>query len=664
MKKIFQIIIALTCFLCLGGLAAAQSAVGFAPAKNYPAGASVFNVVAEDFNGDGKPDLATTNNFDNNSVSILLNNGDGTFQTPVSYNIGAATGSIVAGDFNGDGKRDLAVNAGSFSVDVLLGNGDGTFQPNLYSNVNLNPGSLVVADFNGDGKQDLAMSVQNNVAVLLGNGSGTFQPAVYFFLGSSTPSSLVAGDFDGDSKPDVAYTDNISRGISVLHGNGDGTFQTGVGINLGNPVGRLTAADFNADGKPDLAISSGGQALGFIVVNVFLGNGDGTFSLTPDNNIFNLSPSGAGFTAPGVTNLAAADFNGDGKLDIIAPDAPLRLIHAFLGNGDGTFQSPAIVSVASPFAFFAATGDFDGNTSPDLVTANGNDNSVSVLLNTAGNPPLLASLSFNPAIVEGGNTSQGTIALGSPAPIGGDTVALSNSNPAITSIPASVFIPEGATSATFSVLTNSVILSSAGTINASLNGVTQTATITVVPSVVLASLTLNPTSVFGGITAQGTVSLQGDAPSSGVTITLSSSNAAIAAVPPSVTIPAGSSSANFAINTQVVASDSGVTISATFGSTTKLASLAVLSPRDKVVITKAEYNSSPRVRQLLVEATGSNSTATLTVYLTSTGQAIGTLTNSGGGKYKGQFFIQSGSPQNITVRSNLGGSATRVVTIK
>ncbi len=671
MKKTPRFVLILACVLCFSSIASAQNAISFTPAKSYPAGGfTAANVAPGDFNGDGTLDLAVAN-FNTSNVGVLLGNGDGSFKAPwVTGNIGTHPQSIAVGDFNGDGKLDLAVGTGDPDVRILLGNGDGTFQFFFGFGVPPNSGTVVVADFNGDGKLDLAVGVSNNVSVLLGNGAGTFQmPPLNFFLGSSSPSDVKAGDFNGDGKSDIAYTDNTSRSVNILTGNGDGTFQAGASIGLGNPLGRLTVADFNADGKPDLALTSGGTSLGFIIVHVLLGTGAGTFNGGSSNNIFNLSQPVGGFVAPSVTNLVAADFNGDGKLDIVAPDPNLHVVHALAGNGDGTFQSPTSAGGTSQFALFGATGDFDGNGSPDLVIANNGDGStlisnVSVLINTAGNPPLLAALALNPASVEGGNSSQGTVTLGGPAPAGGDTVALSSSNPSVASIPTSVFIPAGVTRATFSISTTSVAAATNSMISADLNGVTQTATFTVVPSVVFTSFTLNPTSVFGGNAAQGTVSLQGPAPSGGVTITLSSSNAGVASAPASVTIPAGSSNATFSVNTQTVTSDSTVTISATVGSVTKTAALTVQSPRDRVAITKAEFNTSPKVRQLQVEATSSSSTATLTVFLTSTGQTIGTLTNSGGGKYKGQFFIQFGTPQNITVKSSLGGTAVKAVTVK
>ena len=135
-------------------------------------------LVAGDFNGDGRTDLAVAN-YGSNDVSVLLGNGDGTFQTQVTYAVGTDPSALVAGDFTGDGRTDLAVaNLGSNDVSVLLGNGDGTFQTQVTYAVGSAPDALVAGDFTGDGRTDLAVANHgsNDVSVLLGNGDGTFQP--------------------------------------------------------------------------------------------------------------------------------------------------------------------------------------------------------------------------------------------------------------------------------------------------------------------------------------------------------------------------------------------------------------------------------------------------------------------------------------------------------
>jgi hypothetical protein len=178
----------------------------------------------------------------------------------------------------------------------------------------------------------------------------------------------------------------------------------------------------------------------------------------------------------------------------------------------------------------------------------------------------------------------------------------------------------------------------------------------------LSSLTLNPTSITGGASLQGTVTLSGAAPSGGAVVMLASSNGAVASVPPSVTVEAGETNASFTVTTTPVSVSTTVNISATYAGLTKTATLTVMPPvtADTVAITLAQYRLS--TKKLSVQATSTSATATLKVYVTATDQLIGTLKNNGG-KYSGQFSWPS-NPQNITVRSSLGGSASKAVTVK
>jgi hypothetical protein len=182
----------------------------------------------------------------------------------------------------------------------------------------------------------------------------------------------------------------------------------------------------------------------------------------------------------------------------------------------------------------------------------------------------------------------------------------------------------------------------------------------------LNTLSLNPSSVVGGNSSQGTVTLTAAAPSGGAVVTLSSSNTSAATVPASVTVAAGATSASFTVTTRSVTASTSVTVTATYGGATRTATLTVTPqaappPTDTVSVQVAEYSSGNR--QLRVEASSSNSSAELKVYVSSTNALIGTLRNEGGGRYRGDFSWSS-NPQNITVRSSLGGSASRTVVLK
>ncbi len=210
-------------------------------------------LLAADFNHDGKTDLT-------DGVSILIGNGDGSFQTPVVYNTTAYVGGAAVGDFNRDGEADVAFTAG-INVDILLGNGDGTFRSGTVTSVdNSQIGAIAVGDFNGDGKADLAVADLEGgyTWTLLGIGDGTFQNA-RIFDGGIGSSPIVTGDFNGDGNPDLAFRNGYPDAtIGILLGNGDGTFQEHVDIATGNDVSsqNLVVADFNGDSRADIALGT------------------------------------------------------------------------------------------------------------------------------------------------------------------------------------------------------------------------------------------------------------------------------------------------------------------------------------------------------------------------------------------------------------------------
>ncbi len=244
-------------------------------------GSEPVSVAVGDVNNDGNLDLIVGHDDPVGGLSILLSNGDGTFQSPISVPLssaGDATYDIVLGDFNADGKLDIAVtNYLASTVTILLGNGDGTFQtgvPYSTSSNSLNTTFyLAAADLNGDGKIDLLASneVDGTIAVLLGNGDGTFQAAVPYHV-ANQPEGIAVADLNGDNKLDVLVADANSNFIGELIGNGDGTFQPVVGLNVGTPTTAVSLADMNADGKLDMVAAP--VSSGFLFIP---GNGDGTF---------------------------------------------------------------------------------------------------------------------------------------------------------------------------------------------------------------------------------------------------------------------------------------------------------------------------------------------------------------------------------------------------
>lgn len=378
-----------------------------AQAQSYVFGAASYSVAGPgpmmeaDFNGDGIPDLAVlgSSNGMSQAMSIFLGTTHGAFAPRVDYLLGLNGGPIGAsdftvGDFRGNGTLDIVLISESdyYAASIMLGNGNGTFQAPVPLNQTIPNGSFVTvasADFNGDGKLDLVF-ISNNfgtgatMLVLFGNGDGTFQlPASY----STDGGYLAIGDFNGDGLPDIALASGVydsypaSSQISVYMNNGAGAYQTPVNYPIGGNVTALALADLNGDGKLDLVASTGGTAA---TVYTLLGNGNGTFGSALSYTYSLLSIYGA-------PSIATGDFNGDGKLDLALTNhvTPDNGIDVMLGNGDGTFQNPPLVYGGGLGPEGILAWDFSGSGRPGLAVLGSSYSSYSVtILANQGNGSL------------------------------------------------------------------------------------------------------------------------------------------------------------------------------------------------------------------------------------------------------------------------------------
>ena len=321
---------------------------------------AIGGMVTGDFNNDGKVDVVTSQGGNPEQIQVFFGNGDGTFQTPVTTPLSfAALGPMVTGDFNNDGNLDLIAEDGNGDAQVFLGNGAGIFTAQPIFNSAANSRWMTVGDLNGDGKLDF-VSVGEDLgttyaSIFLGNGDGTFNFKGELIL-VNVGGNPAVGDFNRDGNLDLAIPDtddNSNPKVDIFLGNGDGTFQPLVAYSASSGSG-LAVGDVNADGKLDVITGGGG---------VLLGNGDGTF--TNIGGIFIIDST--------EFDPLLADLNNDGKLDLLITTSNDQgtTVKVLLGNGDGTFQIPLIWDSGAPiFLTETALGDFNNDGLIDVVDTN------------------------------------------------------------------------------------------------------------------------------------------------------------------------------------------------------------------------------------------------------------------------------------------------------
>ena len=375
-------------FALLAAFAAAAETPNFPGAVSYPTGIEPLGIVAADFNGDGRLDLATANRG-GNSISILIGNGNGTFKANVDYAVGASPTALSLGDFNKDGFLDIAaLNSQGSSMSILLNRGDGTFKDAVAYSIAPHPAiAIATGDFDGNNILDVAVVSSNqSVSMFYGNGDGTFAPARDFDANNAVDlgiRAIVAARIDNDDFTDLVTLNGTDRSVSILHSYGNTNFALlGSTPVFGSLPTFLAAGDFNGDGKTDLV--AGAVAGG---LSVLIGNGDGTFQPPVQYSVANS-----------LTGLVTVDVDGDGALDLVITNADnfnsLGYLTIYVGNGNGTFRSP----LTYPIAYLPAgltVGDFDQSGHPDVAIAIASQSQVRVMLSNVVTPQ--TGVWWNPA---------------------------------------------------------------------------------------------------------------------------------------------------------------------------------------------------------------------------------------------------------------------------
>jgi hypothetical protein len=407
-RKYLLLLILISCKLTVGQVA-------FLPSVCYQVGIAPRCLVSADFNNDGKLDIATSD-WGGASASVILGNGDGTFNAPTTYSVGATPQRICTADFNSDGILDLVTaNFSSNNLSILFGMGNGSFNQANSIAVGDQPWAIESNDFNMDGKADLAVTLyaEHKVAILLGDGIGGFALPVKFATGGTGPNRMVCADYNNDSKMDLVIFNWISEQLAVLVGDGTGGFSI-LNLYVLSNILEIVPADFDSDGNIDLALS-----------NMFYGRfikGDGAGNLLPGNNYAYL---GGGIT----TSVCVSDLNEDGKLDIIGTSQPHDSIYVVEGiPGLDSFSSShsSFFPFCASMPYFVMSADFNGDSHADLATANDGGTDVTIYLNAL--PPfpnnLVETESMENIVIAYPNPAYNEIKLKCKAPQKEITVSL------------------------------------------------------------------------------------------------------------------------------------------------------------------------------------------------------------------------------------------------
>jgi len=378
MKRVIWIVLIAVTAL---SIAPAASAGQFEKAVYYKLGdqQEAFQVISAEFTHSGNLDLAVAD-YLSSEVSILLGNGNGTFQKAITFPAPAPI-ALAAGDLNGDGNEDLAIiesgGTGNGALAVFLGDGTGHFRKKATYTLGLESVFLVEADFNGDGHLDVAVTNKGdlnhkhgNVMVFFGKGDGTLEkPRAYAI--PNAPEGIAASDMNGDDHPDLAVTEFTGNSVAVLLNDGTGKFHLDAtyGVGAGEAMG-VAIGDLNHDGKPDLVVANVDAG-----IDVLLNQGGGKFG---DATLYRNCKYSC---FPGPFAVVIADFNLDGNLDVAGVDYSQKMV-LYYGKGNGKFDNPVPLYIWLGGGYSLTAGDFNNDGAPDLAVASFGTDYISVLLNT------------------------------------------------------------------------------------------------------------------------------------------------------------------------------------------------------------------------------------------------------------------------------------------
>ena len=491
----------------------------------------------------------------------------------------APSGAVTfSGEFTADGAGPTATMTGTEDTGGAGGPVSGSAFNATYS-IASSPtdgrGSMTITSGTGGSAVMYVVSPSRFIAIPLSDPN----PAVWTFEQGSAPSTPISLSSLTMNPTTVVGGAQSSTGTVTLSGPAP-TGGAVVSLSSSNPsvaaVPASVTVPAGASSASFLATTSAVVASTAVTISASYGGASRTASLTVTPPTATLSS-----LTLNPTSVTGGTQSSTGTVTLSGPSPSGGAVVSLASSNPSVAAVPASVTVpagASSASFTVTTSAVVASTAVTISASYGGASRTASLTVT---PPTatLSSLTLNPTSVVGGTqSSTGTVTLSGPAPSGGAVVSLSSSNPSAAAVPAGVTVPAGASTASFAVTTGAVVASTTVSITASFGGASRTASLAVTPPpVTLSSLTLNPTSVVGGVqSSTGTVTLSGPAPSGGAVVVLSSSNTSLASVPSRVTIPAGATSAAFTVNTSIVVVSTSVNISASYNSTTRTATLSLL----------------------------------------------------------------------------------------